>query len=291
MIREIQAKTILTSVKQPDTWFGLRYNFNLYRGCGHQCIYCDSRSECYGIEDFRETLVKVNGPELLRDELARKRIKGVIGTGSMSDPYNPAEARYNLMSRVLKEIEVHGFGVHVITKSDLVLKDLETLKAIGSASVSFTVTAYDDDLALRLEPGAPPPSRRFSAMKSLSAAGINTGVTMMPVLPFITDNRENIAAIAAGTKEAGGTYIIPAFGMTLRDRQRAYYYQQLDTHFPGLSDEYRTAFGGRYSCSCVNADGLRRFLQELCRDYGLATRFTAPAMEPRQGRLDLDPGR
>src|SRR5512136_566636 len=123
LIHEIQAKVLIASVRQPDTWFGLKYNMNIYRGCQHQCIYCDSRSECYQIEDFNDVLVKINAIDLLRKELQRKRVIGTIGTGSMSDPYLPLEAKLNLTGQALQVIAEHRFAVHVITKSDLVLKD------------------------------------------------------------------------------------------------------------------------------------------------------------------------
>ncbi len=234
MIREIQAKTLLAKVKGEDGWFGLRYNMNIYRGCQHQCIYCDSRSECYGIEDFRDVLVKANALEVLARELPAKRNKGRIGTGSMSDPYGPVEMQYKLTGRALALIALHRFPVHILTKSDLVRRDLPTLREMGraGASVSFTITAADDGLAAKLEPGAPPPSRRFAAMRELAAAGVHTGTLMMPVLPFLTDTPANIAAIVQGTAAAGGSYVVPAFGMTMRDRQRAYFTRLWTGSFP-----------------------------------------------------------
>ena len=148
MIKEIQAKTLLARVKGPDDCFGLYYNLNLYRGCQHQCIYCDSRSECYQIEDFdHDVLIKVNAIELLRRELAGKRVIGTIGTGSMNDPYMPLEAEVRLTRRALEAIAAFGFPVHVITKSDLVLRDIDLLEEIGRktyAAVTFTVTTADD---------------------------------------------------------------------------------------------------------------------------------------------------
>ena len=159
MIKEITAKTLLSSAKQPDPWFGIKYTMNLYRGCQHQCIYCDSRSECYQIEDFdHDVLVKANALDLLRDELPRKRVKGTVGTGSMNDPYMPLEAKLNLTGRALEIIADYRFPVHVITKSDLVVRDADILADIGRvyAAISFTITAADDDLSRRLEPGAPP---------------------------------------------------------------------------------------------------------------------------------------
>jgi len=264
VIIEIQAKTLLAHSKHPDPWFGIKYTMNIYRGCEHQCIYCDSRSECYQIENFKDVLVKVNALELLEKELPRKRTRGTIGTGSMSDPYLPSEARYNLTGRALEIIARHGFPLHAITKSDLVVRDLDALRQINRtlAVVSFTLTTVDDDLARKVEPGAPQPSARLAAMAALAGAGIHTGVALMPVLPFIEDNEENILAIVRQAKEHGASYILPAFGMTLRDRQRAYYYEQLDRLFPGLRPQYEKRFGERYS---AEARGARR-LEQICRD-------------------------
>jgi len=274
MIKEITAKTLLSSAKQPDPWFGIKYTMNLYRGCQHQCIYCDSRSECYQIEDFdHDVLVKANALDLLRDELPRKRVKGIVGTGSMNDPYMPLEAKLNLTGRALAIIADYHFPVHVITKSDLVLRDADILADIGRvyAAVSFTVTAADDDLSRKLEPGAPPPSKRFAALAALAAGGIYTGVTMMPILPFIEDNAENVAGIVAQAAAAGASYIMPGFGMTLRDRQRAYYYDQLDRLFPGLREPYEARFGDGYSAAANDAKKLERLFGELCARHGIAT--------------------
>jgi DNA repair photolyase len=272
MIKEIQAKTLLSTTRNPAAWFGVRYVLNIYRGCEHRCIYCDSRSDCYRIEDFNDVLVKVNALELLRRELRSKRLKGTVGTGAMSDPYTPAERTYNLTGRALEIIAELGYAVHITTKSDLVLRDLETLRTINRtwASVFLTVTTADDDLARKLEPGAPSPARRFAAMKALAEAGICTGTALMPVLPFIEDQEANIAAIVERTCEAGGRYIVPWFGMSLRDRQRAYYYEQLDRLFPGLSEQYRRCYGERYSCPAPNARALQRAFEALCARYGIA---------------------
>ena len=250
MIKEITAKVLLNSVKQPDDWFGLKYNMNLYRGCQHQCIYCDSRSECYQIENFSDVMVKVNAIDLLRDELPRKRVKGTIGTGSMNDPYMPLEAKRNLTSQALQVIAENHFPVHIVTKSDLVLKDLDSLLEISRvyAAVSFTITTADDKLGKILEPGAPLVSKRFAAMKILAELGILTGVTLMPVLPFIEDNVENIRQIVTRAHEAGASYIIPSFGMSLRDRQRDYYYDKLDQLFPGLRGRMKNVLAANTTC-------------------------------------------
>ena len=276
VIKEIQAKVLLSHVKQPDTWFGLKYNMNLYRGCQHRCIYCDSRSECYQIEDFDgEVLVKANAIDLLRKELARKRVKGTIGLGSMNDCYMPIERERNLTGRALDLIAQFGFMVHVMTKNDLVLRDLDTLCTISEryATVSFTITTADDALGKKLEPGAALVSDRFKAMRAIAERGIQTGVSLMPVLPFIEDTEENIAAIVKMAHEHGASYIIPSFGMTMRDRQRAYYYGKLDELFPGLRPKYERMYGNQYHCAVPNADRLYEVFHERCERYGISPRI------------------
>ncbi|NDJ77935.1 MAG: radical SAM protein [Chloroflexi bacterium] len=289
MIHEIQAKTLLSAVKQPDPWFGLKYNMNLYRGCQHQCIYCDSRSECYGIENFSDVLVKVNAIDLLRRELSRKRVKGMVGTGSMSDPYTFAERQYRLTGQALEVIAQFRFPVHLITKSDMVLKDIDTLDEINRvhAVVSFSLTTADDDLAARVEPGAPRPSQRLVAMRALSERGIHAGVVMMPILPLIQDSVDNIVNIVRLAQAHGASYIIPAFGVTLRDRQRSYYYDQLDRLFPGLRRDYERRFGIQYFCPASDADRLRRLFDELCDQYGIATQVPRYEAEPLPTQLSL----
>jgi DNA repair photolyase len=272
MVREILAKSLLSTVPGNDAVFGLKFNLNLYRGCEHQCIYCDSRSECYQIEDFGDVLVKVNAIELLEKELSRKRIKGTIGTGAMSDPYTPTELRYNLTGQALQVIAHYGFPLHLMTKSDLVLKDLETLVQINrkQARVCFTLTTTDDSLAKKIEPGAPLPSARLEAMTILASRGIIVGVAMMPILPFIEDNSENIRQIVEKTARSGAAFILPWFGMSLRDRQRAHYYQQLDRLFPGLRKKYEQRFGNQYGCQANGARELEKIFYPLCQQFGIA---------------------
>jgi DNA repair photolyase len=276
--REIQVKGILNTVQGEDDWFGLAYNMNLYRGCDHQCIYCDTRSDCYQIENFEgEVLVKVNALSLLEDALPRKRKVGMIGFGSMNDPYTYAEQQYNLTGDALKIVAKYRFPVHIITKSDMVLKDLETLKQINrvKARVSFTVTTTDDALARILEPGAPSPSQRLSAMRVLADAGIETGVVMMPVLPFIEDTANNVLGVVQSAAAHHADYIIPAFGMTVRDGQRAYYYAKLDEHFPGLREKYIETFGDSYHCPARDRDHLANVFFDACEQHGLLTQVSA----------------
>ncbi len=286
-VHEIQAKVLLSSTKQPDPWFGIKYTMNLYRGCQHRCIYCDSRSECYGIADFDgEVLIKANALKLLRSELPRKRARGYIGTGSMNDPYMPLERTLHLTGQALEIIAGFSFPVHILTKSDLVLRDIETLSAIDRAAVgpspgavvSFTVTTHDDDLASKIEPGAPPPSARFRALAALAERGFRAGVVLMPVLPFLEDNPDNIRQIVHRAHECGASHVIPAFGVTLRDRQREHYYQQLDRLFPGLRERYERAFGSRYFAPAAGAARLEALFADLSARYGLAC--SVPPYQP-----------
>lgn len=289
-VREIEAKTILAGVHHPDHLFGLRYNMNLYRGCQHQCIYCDSRSQCYEIENFNsDVLVKTNALELLEQELPRKRVKGKVGTGSMNDPYMPLEMRYDLTGRALEILQKHGFGVQVITKSALVLRDIARLAAFGPrrASVCFSITTTDDALGKIAEPGASLVSERLAAMQTLAQHGIPVGVCMMPILPFLEDSEENVGAIVTAAAQHGARFALSWFGMSLRDRQRDYYYAQLDRHFPGLRARYESAFGSRYGCPARNASRLERCFASLCQQYGLR-RYAPPYGEDevaRQPRL------
>ena len=272
--REVRVKGILNTVQGEDPWFRLSYNMNLYRGCEHQCIYCDTRSACYQIENFNEeVLVKINALELLADALPRKRKKGIIGFGSMNDPYTYAEAEYGLTGQALQIVARHRFPVHIITKSDMVLKDLETLKQIHQvkARVSFSVTTTNDSLAAVLEPGAPSPSRRLAAMQELAAAGIEAGVVMMPLLPFIEDSPENVTQIVAAAAAHRASYILPSFGVTVREGQREHFYRKLDEHFPGTRQKYEQAFGSQYHCPVRNRDALADLFYKACAEHGLAT--------------------
>lgn len=275
VIEEIRARTLLSRVSGIDTWFGLDFGMNLYRGCQHRCIYCDSRSECYKNDRFdADVLVKSNAMDLLRDELRRKRVRGVIGTGSMNDPYMPLEAETGLAAQALAVIADYGFGVHVITKSTLVVRDVDLLRRIArraTAAVSFTLTTLDDRLASRIEPGAPPPSERLRALRELAAAGIEARVALMPVLPFLEDSWDNVREIVTRAHGAGATAIVASFGLTMRDRQRAYFYARLDEHFPGLRSRYEALYGDRYVCASPRADELRSRFEALCVERGVRT--------------------
>ena len=287
MIKEIRTKTILNHVKQPEPYFGLKYNMNLYRGCQHQCIYCDSRSECYQIEDFSEIHVKVNAIDLLADVLPRKRVRGTIGFGSMNDTYMPVERTYQMTRQALELVAQHHFPIHIVTKSDLALRDIDLLQEIRKvyAAISFTITTIDDDLAKRVEPGAPTSSSRFRAMRKLADAGILTGLTMMPILPFIEDTVDNITGLVNMAQDSGASYVLPWFGMSLRAGSRDFYYDKLDQLFPGIKKKYLRQFGGRYECNSPYWRNLDDVFQKLVYSYGIPTQM--PVFTPhRIGRAE-----
>jgi len=267
---------MLSKVKNaPDSWFGLTYNMNLYRGCQHQCIYCDSRSECYQIKDLAQIQVKENAISLLEKEIKSKKLKGTIGTGSMNDPYMPIEKQLEVTRKALEIINKYNYPVHVITKSNLVLRDIDVLKNVSKtyAAVSVTITTATDKLGKIIEPAASLSSERFETIKALSDAGIYCGVLLMPILPFINDTPENIIAVIEMAKKAGAKYIIGWMGMTLRDKQREYYYEKLDVHFPELKEKYIARYGDQYSISVPDGVKLHALFNAKCKEVDIATKI------------------
>lgn len=267
----IPCKTILQRNKSTE-WFGNDYNMNLYRGCCHGCIYCDSRSECYHVEDFDTVRVKENCLPILRDELRRKVRTGVIGTGAMSDPYNPFEEKELVTRHALELIDAFDFGVTVITKSALIVRDTDIYNSIAEHSpvlCKMTITTAYDSLCRLIEPNVSVSSERFEALAKMSDSGLFTGITLMPVLPFIEDTEDNILKIVRTAHECGVKIIYPAFGMTLRMNQRDHYYEKLDALFPRLSDKYRSRYGERYNCTSPNAKKLWKVFAAECEKYGI----------------------
>ena len=243
---------------------------NLYRGCSHGCIYCDSRSSCYRMNhDFEDIEVKENALELLEDALRRKRKHCMIGTGSMSDPYIPLETHLEYTRRALLLIEKYDFGVVLQTKSTRVLRDLDILKRINDktkAVVQMTLTTADEDLCRILEPNVSTTSERFEALKILRDSGIPTVVWLCPILPYINDTRENITAILEMCAEAKVRGVICfGIGMTLREGNREYFYAMLDRHFPGLKECYISAFGNSYEINSPRCDELMRLFHRVCK--------------------------
>ncbi len=271
-MEKIFAKHIIMNASLKSNWFGSDYNMNIYRGCSHGCIYCDSRSDCYKDPNFNVVKIKDNALPIIRDDLDSKVKKGVIATGAMSDPYNPFEKELQLTRHALELIDAYEFGVAIATKSDLVTRDIDILKSIKTHSpviVKITITCADDNLCSTLEPNVASSSLRFAALKQLSDAGIFCGVLMMPILPFINDNEENVKEIVLKAYQAGAKFIYPSFGMTLRAGNREYYYDKLEQLFPGTKEKYIKTYQTRYSCTSRHAKKLYQIFTTECLKYGI----------------------
>ena len=247
---------------------------NLYRGCRHGCIYCDSRSACYRMEHpFEDIEVKQNALTLLEDALRRKRRPCMIATGSISDPYTPPEEELRYTRRALELILQYGFGITLLTKSSLVLRDLDLLQRINSQTkcvVQMTLTTWEESLCRILEPNVSTTAERFAALMKLKEAGIPTVVWLCPILPFLNDTAENINRLLDCCEQAGVRGIVQfGMGVTLRQGNREYFYRQLDRHFPGLKERYIRTYGNAYVLESPNGRELLELLHRRCRDAGI----------------------
>ena len=267
---------------------------NLYRGCTHGCIYCDSRSHCYQMDhDFEDVAVKYQAPALLEEALRKKRKPCMVGTGAMSDPYIPLERELRLTRRCLEIIAKHGFGLAIQTKSERILDDLPLLLAIHERArcvVQMTLTTYDDALCGKIEPKVSLTGARLNTLHRLREAGIPTVVWLSPLLPFINDTRANVGALLAACADAGVSGIVSfGMGVTLRAGNREYFYAQLDKSFPGMKERYQKRFGYAYSCLSANHSALMRFAADFCAEkhmrFGAETVLSElrqmPSREPR----------
>ena len=260
----IESKSILTS----RNWI------NLYRGCQHGCIYCDSRSRCYHMDHrFEDVAVKKNGIELLDLALKRKRRPCMIATGTMSDPYTPIEEDLMMTRRALEVIERHGCGISILTKSDLVLRDLDILARINRRSkavVQMSLTTMDENLCRLIEPAVCTTRKRIEILHRCKKLGIPTVVWLSPILPWLNDTPENIRGIVESCAAAGVKGIIQfGMGLTLREGSREYYYTQLDRKFPGLKERTIRTYGSAYELRSAHHRELEDLFHRLCAKYGI----------------------
>ena len=266
----VDAKGILTGGKG-------HYGMNIYRGCSHGCIYCDSRSTCYQFSHaFEDIEVKQNAPELLEQALKSKRQKGMIGTGSMSDPYMHCEEQLKLTRKCLEIIYKYGFGAAVQTKSDRILRDIDLLEEINNRAksvVQITLTTWDKQLCQIIEPNVCNTQRRIEVLEAMRERGIPTVVWLTPILPFINDTEENILAILNACAQVKVKGIICFdMGLTLREGDREFYYAALDRHFPGLKEKYISTYGGAYEVPSPQSARLMDLFTTFCRDHGILYR-------------------
>lgn len=252
-----------------EGWFGTTHNMNIYKGCNQGCIYCDSRSSCYQVKDFDIVKPKKDADKKIEEELRTKRIKGIMSMGGMSDPYNHLEKQLKYTRSALTSILKYGFGVHIITKNTLVLRDIDLLKKISennTASVGITITTANDRLQGRIERNVSSSTERFKALQTLHENGIYAGILMMPILPFINDTIENITEIVELAHKHNAKFIYPSFGVTLRDNQRLWFFEKIGET---LTSQYITAFGDSYMCVSPNHKQLKKEFIKLCDKYGI----------------------
>ena len=262
-----EAKTLLSGS-------GASYGMNIYRGCTHGCVYCDSRSSCYHFtHPFEDVEVKINAPELLEKALSSKRRRCMIGTGSMSDPYMHCEEKLGLTRRCLEIILKYGCGAAIQTKSDRILRDIDLLDKINREAkcvVQMTLTTWDDELCAKLEPNVCNTKRRVEVLREMRERGIPTVVWLSPVLPFINDTEENISSILQACEDAGVKGIICfGMGLTLRDGDREYYYAALDRHFPGLKKKYIERYANAYELPSPDNARLMGLFNSFCEERGI----------------------
>ena len=253
---------------------GGHYGMNIYRGCSHGCIYCDSRSRCYQFTHaFEDIEVKQNAPDLLEKALKSKRRRCMIGTGAMSDPYMHCEEELRLTRKCLEIIQRYGFGVAIQTKSDRILRDIDLLDEINRSAkcvVQMTLTTWNDDLCRLLEPNVCHTKRRIEVLKEMQKRGIPTVVWLTPILPFINDTEENIVSILNECIGAGVKGVIDfGMGLTLRAGSREYYYAALDKHFPGMKACYMKRYGNAYELPSPKAGDLTKIFQRICKENGI----------------------
>lgn len=263
-MHEVEVKGILSA----------QNGMNLYRGCTHGCIYCDSRSRCYQMNhDFEDIEIKSNAVSLLETALQKKRKKVMVGTGAMCDPYMHIEEERQIMRKCLELVEKYGHGVAIQTKSARILRDLDLLKRINEKTkcvVQMTLTTYDEDLCRILEPNVSTTKERAEVLNVMRDNGIPTIVWLSPILPFINDTEENILGILNYCKEAK-VWGVLCFGMglTLREGNREYFYQKLEEHFPGLKQKYQRMYGNSYEVTSQHNEKLMKLARQFCRENGI----------------------
>ena len=247
---------------------------NLYRGCSHGCIYCDSRSVCYQIKhDFEDIEVKQNAVVILEEQLKRKRQPCMISTGAMSDPYIPLEQELQLTRQCIELIERYGFGLAIQTKSARILRDMDLLTAINKKTkcvVQMTLTTYDETLCRILEPNVSTTAERFAVLETFRDAGTHAVEWLSPILQFINYTEENLRGILDYCVRAKVHGILCfGFGMTLREGDREYFYTKLDEHFPGMKQRYIRTFGNAYKCDSPNNARLCEIFRDECQKQGI----------------------
>jgi len=280
--RPYRAKSMINKLKHVDDWFWLDYTLNPYRGCAHLCVYCDARANQYGLSESFEQVVyfKENAVEILQKQLPRIK-QGIVGMGGVCDAYQPVEAEQRLTRRILETLAGYGFPIEVLTKSDLVLRDLDLFQEINSvtwAGVLFTITTFDPVVVERFEPHAPSPERRLAALESVAKIGLTTGVMLCPHLPGISDDEAHLEEVVRRAVDAGAQFILHG-GLTLKKgAQRTRFLQTLERYYPHLLSVYERLYAAGYSPQREYSRRVSRLAREICRRYGIPDRMSRPIL-------------
>lgn len=292
----IDAKRIIVNSGHLNwNYLAFEYIMNIYWGCSHGCIYCYARSDYYDKignlgGNFDCIRAKKNALQIIRDDLRRKVKTGVVFTGGMSDAYNPEEREHKLTRNALELINAFGFGACIITKSDLVMRDADILADIkehSPASVNFSITCSDDDTCRKVEPFVSTTTERFKAIEHLAKNGIITGVLMDPVIPYISDTKENVQEMVKKAKYYGARYIYISTQVTMSDGQREYFYQEAEKHYPGISDKYREKYKNYYYCRSPHGKKLWNIFAEACEKEGICCDMKSANRMIRRGYDNL----
>ena len=280
--RPYRARSMLNKLKHVDDWFWVSYTLNPYRGCAHLCVYCDARANQYGLSETFEQVVyyKENAVEVLEKQLPKLK-RGVVGTGGVCDAYQPVEAERCITRRILETLARHRFPVEVLTKSDLVLRDLDVLQEINDvawAGVLFTITTFDPVVAERFEPYAPSPQRRLAALERVAEAGLTTGVMLCPHLPGISDDEAHLEEVVRRARDAGAQFVLHG-GLTLKEGpQKARFLEALERHYPHLIPRYEELYRAGFSPQREYICRVGQLAREICRRHGLPDRMDRPIL-------------
>ncbi len=277
-----EAKSMINKMRHVDDWFWNRYTINPYRGCAHGCIYCDARANQYRLSETFDHIIFVKGNAVAVLERQLPRLKrDVVAMGGVCDSYQPIEKKRGLTREVVEVLCHHQFPVEVLTKSDLVLHDLELYEEINDqrwACVFFTITTFDRQLSERFEPGAPPPEKRLAAMSEVAKAGLTTGIAMMPLLPGISDDDDNITDIVKRVRDAGAQFVLGA-GLTLKEGvQRDRYMAFLELHYPHEVELYERLYGDSFETRGSYGPQLLRRVREICVQHDIPDRMARPIL-------------
>jgi len=260
------------------TILSAKNGMNIYRGCTHGCIYCDSRSHCYQMNhDFEDIEIKRNASRILESQLVRKRKPCMVSTGAMCDPYIHLEEELHATRDCLEVIERSGFGLAILTKSARILRDIDILKKINEKTkcvVQITLTTFDEDLCKIIEPNVSTTAERFAVLEAMREEGIPTVVWLCPILPFINDSEENLRGVLDYCIKAKVQGIVCfAMGTTMREGSREYFYEKLDEHFPWVKQQYIRTFGNSYECHSPSNHRLMEIFRSECRKHKILHRI------------------